>query len=97
MLEVREEILDGAIDDSGGHHQPVGPWRLELLDEFFDGRRTHRPLPGKPQQDFRTSAIDDTLVASTQYPPHHVPANPPESDHSDLHSVFPLVWVSYSR
>src|SRR4051812_16740207 len=82
---MREELVDGLIDELYRHHEPHRAWPVELRDEVAERSGADRTVLRELPHGLRRDIEDDAIVTALEQTAHHVAAHSAEADHSELH------------
>jgi hypothetical protein len=83
----RPQRRDHIVNHRGGHHQPDGARRLQLLDETLEGCGVDRAFALERAAGFGAAVVDDGGMPGADEALDHVGAHPAEADHADLHQT----------
>ena len=86
-VEERREFGNRLVNDRRRHHQPDRPRRAELADKLGQRGCADGLLGDECRHGSRRPVEHHAVVAAGDQPADHVGAHPPQSDHSQLHSM----------
>src|SRR5882672_2018514 len=87
LFKLGDEILKSCVDNSRGDHQPDGARLREFFHKIVERVGGGCTFAGELLDGFRAAIVDDAGVAIANQAAHHVGTHPPQTDHSELHSV----------
>src|SRR5207244_10864133 len=87
LFKLGDEIVKSCVDNSRGDHQPDGARLREFFHKIVERAGAGCAFAGELLHGFRAAIVDDAGMAIANQAAHHVGAHPPQTNHSELHSV----------
>ncbi len=85
--QLWQQVADGGIDHRRRNHQPNGARLLQFLYKIIERSCAGGAFAAQLLHACRAAVIHHAGVVIFLEPSHHVGTHPPQTDHSELHSV----------
>ncbi len=84
-VEQAGELVQGALHDGGGNHDPHGPRPFQPAHEILERRRTRRPFCSERLHGVRAHVVHDATVPVAHQSANQIGPHTAEPDHAELH------------